>query len=533
MRPSSDVTTSDFFHLIGAQILKINKRFAGGVVITATVIASLVATALPSSAANSSPKGDLVLVRNQDFSTFDPDLAQNDSIFVQEQIFEPLFMINLDGKDVRPWLAKSATVSKDKLTWTIKLRTDVKFSDGSPLTAADVKFSLDRATKGDGWGFLNTAIASVTATTPDTVTIKTNAPWAPLLSDLASFSNAILPNNFGGKTADVFLKAPIGTGPFTLDHWTPGVEIKMNANKSYWQPGKPYLNSVTWKYVVDDNTRDLQLKSGQADINEFPPSTSVAALKTAAGIEVTAFPAAASEYIAFNHKVPALSDVHVRRAVSYALDREAIIKVVLAGLGTVSNSILAPNVGFYDPKTPGIQYDLAAAAKELSLSKYKKGLTLEYLATAGSVQDNAMSSILQASLKKIGVTLNIKTQEPKVKRSTQKSMNYQLTSTGWTMDISDPDELMTFALNPKEGGTNSFYTGYNNKVVINAVKRGQTTVNTKVRQRNYSIAQTQVAKDAMMMFVYNAPYIYAWSSKVTGFYVAPTLQYHMEDVKKN
>lgn len=200
--------------------MKINKRFAGGVVITATVIASLVATALPTSAANSSPKGDLVMVRNQDFSTFDPDLAQNDSIFVQEQIFEPLFMINADGKDVHPWLAKSATVAKDKLTWTIKLRTDVKFSDGAPLTSADVKFSLDRATKGDGWGFLNTAIATVTATSPDTVTIKTNAPWAPLLSDLASFSNAILPNNFGGKTADVFLKAPIGTGPFTLDHWT-------------------------------------------------------------------------------------------------------------------------------------------------------------------------------------------------------------------------------------------------------------------------------------------------------------------------
>ena len=141
--------------------MKINKRFAGGVVITATVIASLVATALPTSAANSSPKGDLVMVRNQDFSTFDPDLAQNDSIFVQEQIFEPLFMINADGKDVHPWLAKSATVAKDKLTWTIKLRTDVKFSDGAPLTSADVKFSLDRATKGDGWGFLNTAIATV------------------------------------------------------------------------------------------------------------------------------------------------------------------------------------------------------------------------------------------------------------------------------------------------------------------------------------------------------------------------------------
>ena len=512
--------------------MKINKLLAGGAVITAVVVGAVLVIALPNSGPNSSSKGNLVLVRNQDFATFNPDLAQNDSIFVQEQLFEPLFMINQDGKDVRPWLATGATVSVDKLTWTIKLRTDVRFSNGDKMTANDVKFSIDRATKGNGWGFLNTAIASVTATSPDTVTIKTKTPWAPLLSDLAAFSNAILPANFGGTSADAFFKAPIGTGPFTLDHWTPGTEVKMVANKNYWQPGKPYLNSVTWKYVVDDNTRDLMLKSGQADINEFPPSTSVAALKTTSGIVVKAFPAAASEYIAFNHQVPALSDIHVRRALSYALDRAAIIKVVLAGLGTVSNSILAPNVGFYDPKTPGIQYDLVAAAKELSLSKYKTGLTLEFLATAGSVQDSAMSSILQASLRKIGVTLNIKTQEPKVKRATQKAMNYQLTSTGWTMDISDPDELMTFALNPIEGGTNSFYTNYNNKVVIDAVKLGQTTIDPVLRQKYYSIAQTQVAKDAMMMFVYNAPYIYAWSNKVTGFQVTPTLQYHMEDVKK-
>jgi peptide/nickel transport system substrate-binding protein len=526
------VSAWDFFHLIGAHILKINKRFAGGLVVTATVIASLIASTIPSLAANSSPKGDLVLVRNQDFASFDPDLAQNDSIFIQEQVFEPLFMINQNGKNVRPWLAKSATVASDKLTWTIKLRTDIKFSSGAAMTADDVKFSIDRATKGNGWGFLNTAIEAVTATAPDTITIKTKTPWAPLLSDLASFSNAILPANFGGKTADEFLKAPIGTGPFTLDHWTPGSEIKLVANKNYWQPGKPYLNSVTWKYVVDDNTRDLMLKSGQADINEFPPATSVVALRATAGIKVTAFPAAASEYIAFNHKVPALSDVHVRRAISYALDRAAIIKVVLAGLGTVSNSILAPNVGYYDPKTPGIQYDLAMAKKELAKSKYKKGLALEYLATAGSLQDNAMSSILQAALKKIGVKLNIKTQEPKVKRATQKAMNYQLTSTAWTMDISDPDELLTFALNPTEGGTNSFYTNYVNKAVINAVKRGQTTVNPVIRQKYYSLAQRQVAKDAMMMFVYNAPYIYSWSNKITGFLVTPTLQYHMEDVKK-
>jgi peptide/nickel transport system substrate-binding protein len=275
------------------------------------------------------------------------------------------------------------------------------------------------------------------------------------------------------------------------------------------------------------------LASGQADINEFPPATSVPQIQKTAGLKVTAFPAAASEYIAMNEaSTPALADVHVRRALSLAFDRKAVIKVVLGGLGTASNSILAPNVGFYDPKTPGLQYDLKAAAAELAKSKFAKGLKLEYLATAGSVQDTAMSSILQAALKKIGVTLTIKTQEPKVKRATQKAMNYQITSTGWTMDISDPDELLTFALDPENGGTHAFYTNYNNQKVIDAVRAGQSNADPVARQKSYSFVQKTVADEAMMIFAYNAPYIYSWSNKITGFQVTPTLSYHMEDVKK-
>ena len=508
------------------------KKSGKVLVLAAAIVGSLIATVLPANAENTSTKGDLVLVRNQDFATFNPDLAQNDSIFIQQQIFEPLYMISQDGKTVSPWLAKSASEGADKLTWTIKLRTDIKFSDGTPMTSADVKFSLDTATKGDGWGFLNTAIDSITTPDAATVVIKTKTPWAPLLSDLACFSNSILPNNYGGKSAADFFKAPVGTGPFKLDHWTPGTEIKMVANKTYWQPGKPYLNSVTWKYVADDNTRALMLQSGQADINEFPPATSVAQIKKTAGLTVKAFPAAASEYIAMNEANPALADVHVRRAISYAFDRRSVIKVVLAGLGTPSNSILAPNVGFYDPKSPGVQYDLKAAAKELAMSKFAKGLTLEYLASSGSVEDTAMSSILQASLKKIGVTLVIKAQEPKVKRATQKAMNYQLTSTGWTMDISDPDELLTFALDPENGGTHAFYTNYNNPTVVAAVRAGQSNSDPVARQKSYSLVQKLVANEAMMVFAYNAPYIYAWRSSVTGFEVTPTLSYHMEDVKK-
>lgn len=500
--------------------------------LAAFTVAITVVLPITANAANPTPKGDLVLVRNQDLATLDPLFPQNDSIFIQEQMYEPLFDNKQNGKGVTPLLAKSGTVAKDGLTWTIKLRTDVKFSDGTPMTSADVKFSLERASGGDGWGFLNTAIETITAPSADTVIIKTKFPWAPLLADLACFSNSILKANLDGKTDVEFFKNPIATGPFMLDRWTPGTEVKLVANKNYWQPGKPYLNSVTFKYVADDNTREFMLKGGQADINEEPPSNTVASLKASPGIKVGIFSAAASNYIAFNQKVPALADVHVRRAISYAIDRAALNRVLYSGNATISNSFLAPSVNFYDKTTPGQQYDLKKAAAELAQSKFKKGLKLDLLIRGGNRTHELTASIVQAALKKIGITMTITAQEPTVARATQKAMNYQMVVTAWTMDIVDPDELLTFGLAP-EGGTNAYYTGYVNKKVIAAIKKGQTNVDPKVRQAAYSFVQKQTAEDAFMAFTLNPPYTYAWRSNITGFNVNPLYSYYLKNVKKN
>jgi peptide/nickel transport system substrate-binding protein len=274
------------------------------------------------------------------------------------------------------------------------------------------------------------------------------------------------------------------------------------------------------------------LKGGQADINEEPPATNIKSLQAAPNIKVGIFPAAASNYLAFNHKVPALSDVNVRRAVSYAVDRAAINKVVYSGLGTPSNSFLPPGVNYYDKNSPGVQFDLKKAAAELAKSKYKKGLKLELLIRGGDKKQEATASILQASLKKIGITMTIKAQEPSVQRVTQKAMEYQMTLTGWTMDIVDPDQLLTFGLTP-EGGTSAYFTNYNNKKVNEAIKKGQTNVDPKVRAAAYTFVQKQVADDAFMAFTINPPYLYAWSNKITGFFVNPLYSYKMEDVKKS
>ena len=282
-------------------------------------------TAGAASAAEGTPQpgGDLVIARTMDSSTMDKTAAfDNEAIWVFQQMFETLYVVTPDGKDVQPWLAESYDVSADKLTYTFHLRKGVKFHNGQEMTSADVKFSIDdaAATK-DGWGYIDAAIKDVTAPDPDTVVITTKYPWAPLVADLALFSNAIVPKDYGGVAKAKFYENPIGTGPFKWDHWNKGAELKLGKNADYWQSGKPYLDSVTWTNVPDDNTRILQLKGGQAHINEFPPWSSVAQLQKTDGVTMTLFPSTRTDYVLFNHKIKPYDDPHVRRAISYAIDR--------------------------------------------------------------------------------------------------------------------------------------------------------------------------------------------------------------------
>jgi len=475
--------------------------------------------------------GDLIIVRPGDSVSMDNTMVfSNASIWVFQQMLESLYEVTPDGKDVVPLLAESHTLSKDKLTWTFTLKQGVKFSNGQPMTSEDVKFSLDKARSTEGgWEFLDVAIKSVDAPDPSTVVITTKYPWAPLLADLANFSNAILPKDYAGKSKEEFLQAPIGTGPFMWDHWTKGSELKLVKNPMYWDTGKPSLDSVTWKLVPDDNSRNVQIQGGQAHINESPPFSSIEQLQGQPGVKVELFPSTKTDYILMNQNEEPYDDVHVRRAISYAIDREALVETLLFGNGEVANSFMMPEVAYYDPATPGIQYDMAKAKEEMAQSSVPEGFSTTFLASSGDTTDQAIAQVMQSSLKELGITVEIQNVDPSAAHDLQNDLKYQISHSYWTMDIADPDELVTFAVDP-DAGSKSFFTGYRNPAVIADVKAAQQTFDPDERQRLYSSIQKQAADDAFLAFLYYSPFSYAVSTKVKGFVALPTGNYHLEDV---
>ncbi len=171
------------------------------------------------------------------------------------------------------------------------------------------------------------------------------------------------------------------------DKRTVGQSVTFKRNPNYWQKGKPYLDSVTWTYVTDDNTRELQLRGGQIQVDEFPPFNSINKLKSTSGVTMNLFPSTRTDYLEMNESYPPLADVHVRRAISLAIDRKGIIKTLLSGYGTPANSFMPPQVPFYDPKSPGLQYNMAQAKAELAKSKFAKGFTVQILLGSGDRTD--------------------------------------------------------------------------------------------------------------------------------------------------
>jgi peptide/nickel transport system substrate-binding protein len=470
------------------------------------------------------PGGDVVIARTQESLGMENiNVFDNESIWIFQQMFESLYTVSADGKSVKPWLATGYDLSDDKLTYTFHLREGVKFHNGQPMTSADVKFSIDKARDPKtGWGFIDVAIKSVEAPDPNTVVITTKYPWAPLVADIALFNNAILPKDYAGMSQKDFYANPIGTGPFKWDHWTHGKEIKLVKNPDYWQKGKPYLDSVTWTTVPTDATRELQLKGGQAQIDEFPPFSTIDTLKQTPGITMNLFPSTRTDYLPMNFKVKPFDDVHVRRAISYAIDRQAMIDSVLFGYAEPANSFMPPQVPYYDKASPGLQYDLEKAKQEMAQSSVPNGFSFELSVGSGDDTQTQIAQILQESLKQIRKV------DPSVQFQQQQEYDYEMTFAYWTMDIADPDELVSFAVDNKTAG--SFFTDYNDPQQIEWTHQAQATFDTGQRQELYSQIQKKAAEDAFMVFLYYSPYRYATTDKVQGFQVYPTGNYHMEDV---
>jgi peptide/nickel transport system substrate-binding protein len=476
--------------------------------------------------------GTLKFARSVAPTTLDPaNTIIAGDIYTLDKIFEPLFITNASG-DLTPWLATSFKLSNGNKTITFPLRPGVKFSNGKALTAADVVFSINRSRKNAAGplSFLDGAITSIGAA-GSSVVIHLSAPWAPIVSDISVFANAIIPDNFGGKTEKEFFANPIGTGPFTLSSFTPdATSLTLKANPHYWPAGKSYLDEVEFLYVDNDNQRVLQIEGGQVNIIDTVPPANVASLKGNTSVTVEQFPAWEVDLLVLNEKLPQFADRHVRRAITYAINRPALVHAANFGTGLPGGSFFPPSLQYYSAATPVLAYSLTKAKAELAQSKFPKGFSTKLLVDGGNQKFVTYAQIIKSQLAALDIDVTITSLDHSAFESTFQKFDYDMFIDYAINDISDPDEMASFELDTKNGGSSSYWSNYDNPKVIALVHQAEAEFNTTKRANLYAQIQSLVAEDAPFVPLDYPPYIYATSKTVEGFAVNPGGAYRLEDV---
>jgi peptide/nickel transport system substrate-binding protein len=356
-------------------------------------------------------------------------------------------------------------------------------------------------------------------------------PWAPFISDISVFANAILPNNYGGKSEAEFFKQPVGTGPFTVAGFSPDASsLTLTKNPNYWQPGKPYLDSVDLLYVDDDNQRVLQLRGGQVDLIDSVPPADVASLKANSGLTVSLFPAWEVDLLVMNEKLPQYADLHVRRAITYAINRPALVAASSFNTAKPGGSFFPPSLEYYSASTPVLAYSLNAAQAELAKSAFPNGFKTTLLIDGGVQKWVTFAQIIQQALAPLKIDVSINALDHAAFESTFQKEDYDLFIDYAINDISDPDEMADFELDYKDGGSQSYWSSFNNPAIVKLVHQAEAETVPAKRASLYAKIQALVAGDAPFVPLDYPPYIYAGSTKVQGFAVNPGGAYRLEDV---
>jgi len=437
------------------------------------------------------------------------------------QISDSLVVLDESGR-VKPWLAESWTEDDGGRSLVFKIRDSVKMHDGRTLTADDVKFSIDRFRKVSIGRSSLAPVESVSVLAGNRVKVTTKSPFAPLLRTfsyqaIGIFSKTAIEN--AGSDQE-FAKHPMGPGPYKFVRLIRGDRMELDAFDEYWA-GKPKIKKIVVRYVADISARVAALEAGDVDvIHDFTPQDAQR-IKTSPHLVFVNPPSAG--FIRFNMNVqkPPFNDVRVRQAMAYAIDRNAIVKEIFAGLGKVAHSLVPYNAFGYVETYDIYRYD-PNRAKQLLAEAGVPNLTFTFTYGAGRyLMDKEVVEATQAQLTKIGVTMRINQMEwgqySALLRQPLDRNPTQMTLTWWRTVNADADSaigIYSRAELPPRGNDVPFYTS-------DEFERLYATQQTEVapEKRRAIIRQVQqvLMNDLPSLPMYQQPIFWANRKNIVGF----------------
>ena len=363
--------------------------------------------------------GTLRVGITQEILNLDPHVATAFSSYqVLDLVYETLLRLNPRTLDIEPWLAQSWSVSSDGLEYTITLRRDVTFHDGSALDATDVKYTIDRilnpATRSPQASFL-APVKEVTIVNPFVVKITLKQPSASFLSVLAGRGRWIVPLEFEDKVGDPRVKT-LGTGSFQLAEFSAG-SVRLVRHERYWRKDDqgnrlPYADAAVYRVIPDPATLRAALRAGELDliIGFGVDITAARALSGVAELRVMTVSDLAYSLLGIQTERPPFSDLRVRQALSLAVDRAQLIQVVYSGRATAGGPI-PPTVAAWGPipatRLPNYRPNPARSRELLAQAGHPRGVSIKMMPIATVPEAVQIAQVLKEQLAAGGFTVEI------------------------------------------------------------------------------------------------------------------------------
>ncbi len=344
-------------------------------------------------------------------TAMDPGFLKESATLV-DNIFDTLVRRG-DDMSLQPGLA-TEWKAVDATTWLFTLRPGVKFTDGEPVNAEAVKFSIDRildpANHAPTISYIRT-IKSVEAVGDNQVRITTNGPDPLLPTRMSRYPAYIVPPAYVKKVgASEFARKPVGSGAYRLESFIPDEKVVMVANDTYWR-GKPTIDKVTWRPIPEATARLTALLTGEVQLIENVPADLVPALKNRPNVELEQVKGGGlTIYLGLKDEEKPLNDVRVRQALSLALNRQAYTQQLLHGFGTPTGTTAGANDFGYLP-VPATVQDVAKAKSLLAEAGYPNGFTLRFQAPRRYIASADVAQAIVQDLAAIGVKAQLEVPE--------------------------------------------------------------------------------------------------------------------------
>ena len=519
----------------------------------------------PMASSSEGPKegGTIIFGRGGDSVGLDPAYeTDGNSFMICDNVYEQLVAYKDESTDIEPGLAKSWEISDDGKTYTFNLREGVTFHDGTPFNANAVVFSIGRMMKdrnlnffGEGFEVpaqdrppeywvsmeMDDTIGSIEATGEFTVVFNLKRVEAPFIANMGmDFASIISPTAFL-KDPKGYVRNPVGTGPFKFVKWVADDNITLEKYADYWdKSGGPYLDKVVFRAIPENSVRFLELKTGNIDICQFPNPADIELAKKDPNLKLVSQPGMNVGYLGFNFTKPLWQNIHLRRAVAHAINRQAIVDNIYQGMGQLAKNGIPPTMWGYNNDVPGYSYDPEVAKEELALAGYPEGEGLSEIKLWSmpvprpyNPEGLKVGIAMIGDLAKVGILANVTSYDwgTYLKRQREQPDDMDLFQLGWTGDNGDPDNFLAVLFDGL--ASPAIRTQWKNERYHELMLQGKTTIDQAKRAEIYKEAQQLMFDDVAVIPVAHSTVIWPMRNNVMNFKLHPTASVRMKNVWKN